>query len=557
MNSEKKKVLIIDDQQEIRELIEVSLRGTEFEVLKASGGREGIQIAREQNPDTILLDIMMPGFDGYMVCKVLKRNPNSRDIPIIFLTAKRTKEDIRKALEVGGSDYLMKPFSPEGLLTRLRNAVESKEIKRTRKTEEKKKSNNIKYSTELQKLKSQELSPMNYKRYGDVMVFSTTLDNIVMENSHIYRVAFANIISEGFSKILFDMNTIKTIDGAGLALLISVNETLKRDGGKLQITYPKKYFSNQYSYINIKDLFGTYKTIQEGVDSFHKPDINSHESLKFNDLNPCLSCTYVHSTNTRYCSFCGTNLVAGKDDLILKILKLAILQKITFEAQTRNIQEINQTRSIKIQKEEVPSEFNVEILTDNFIISFNSVYIDSQDFDTKEQIAIKAPFMIEKMPPFQLGMTVRLQSTKPGIHSIFETEIKAVDLNKKIISVHYTEDAKSIHSQKNFSIVPKIPIPISLISPSFDSSYEIIQGKILEMSRIRMIVFSEENIPENQCLSVNFNLPNGQAISSPLCIAQKRKEKFMFDIEFVAIDEKERTKLIQYMYKRQIALVKI
>ena len=76
------------------------------------------------------------------------------------------------------------------------------------------------------------------------------------------------------------------------------------------------------------------------------------------------------------------------------------------------------------------------------------------------------------------------------------------------------------------------------------------------MSRVRMIAFSEENVPENRCLSVNFNLPNGQVISSPLVIAQKRKERFMFDIEFVAIDEKERTKLIQYMYKRQIELSK-
>ncbi len=138
MNSKKKKVLVIDDQLEIRELVDVTLRGTEFDVLKASGGKEGIQIAREQKPDLILLDIMMPVYDGYMTCKVLKRNPATKDIPVIFLTAKKTKEDIKEALKAGGSDYIVKPFSPSEFLTRLRRIGESHEVKRAKKTKESK-----------------------------------------------------------------------------------------------------------------------------------------------------------------------------------------------------------------------------------------------------------------------------------------------------------------------------------------------------------------------------------------------------------------------------------
>ena len=84
MKSEKKKVLVIDDHEEILELVEITLRGSEFEVLKASGGKSGIIIAREQKPDIILLDIMMPVFDGYMTSKVLKRNLVTKNIPIIF-----------------------------------------------------------------------------------------------------------------------------------------------------------------------------------------------------------------------------------------------------------------------------------------------------------------------------------------------------------------------------------------------------------------------------------------------------------------------------------------
>ena len=134
MNSEKKKVLVIDDQLEIRELVDITLRGTEFDVLKASGGKEGILIAKQQKPDLILLDIMMPKFDGYVTCKVLKRNPDTRDIPVIFLTAKKSKEDIQTALKAGGSDYIAKPFSPSDLLTRLRRLGETHEVRRAKKT---------------------------------------------------------------------------------------------------------------------------------------------------------------------------------------------------------------------------------------------------------------------------------------------------------------------------------------------------------------------------------------------------------------------------------------
>ena len=83
------------------------------------------------------------------------------------------------------------------------------------------------------------------------------------------------------------------------------------------------------------------------------------------------------------------------------------------------------------------------------------------------------------------------------------------------------------------------------------------KGKILELSRIGMVVFSEEAIPQNQCMAINFSLSDGREISSPLVIARKGKEKFMFDVEFITIDENERTNIIQYMYRRQIELVRM
>ena len=124
MDITKKKVLVIDDQQEIRELVSVTLRGTEFDVIKADGGREGIRIAREEKPDVILLDLMMPGLDGFAVSNFFKRMPDTQDIPIIFLTAKKTKKGLNIALKQGAVDYIMKPFDPDDLLTRVRRALE-------------------------------------------------------------------------------------------------------------------------------------------------------------------------------------------------------------------------------------------------------------------------------------------------------------------------------------------------------------------------------------------------------------------------------------------------
>ena len=129
MDSEKKKVLLIDDDKTILDLVEASLHGTEFRLFSTTDPTGGIRIASDIIPDVILLDIMMPKIDGYMASKILKRNPSTKDIPIIFLTAKKTKEDIRKAITTGGVDYIAKPFDISNLLTKLRKAVEFKEVK--------------------------------------------------------------------------------------------------------------------------------------------------------------------------------------------------------------------------------------------------------------------------------------------------------------------------------------------------------------------------------------------------------------------------------------------
>jgi len=557
MSPEKKKVLVIDDHEEALDLVDVTLRGTEFEVIKALGGREGIQIARVIKPDLILLDIMMPNFDGFMTSKAIKRNPATRDIPIIFLTAKKTKEDLYESVKAGGLDYIVKPFSPNDLLTRVRKTLGYKGIKyASRRHEKEKKTVTEELQPEVQKPKLQKQLPVSFKRFGDVMVFYSSLVSIVMDNCHIYRDAFAHVVSDGIFKMVMDMGEIHKIDGAGLGLLISVNESLRSYGGELHLTFPGKEVNNRFSFIKLNDLFLTYSTIEEAIESFKQPDREQQNPLDLDELNICMSCTFANSPGSRYCSLCGANLVLGKGEKIFEILGRSISRKVMLETQTKSIQKMNQNRNIEAEKYKIPLEFDVELFENELKIIYKSTHTNTENFEKNEQIAIHAPFLGGKMLPVQRGMQLRLGNTKTGTYSMFETKIDSINIKKGIIFVHYTEDAKILHSQKNFSVAPKLPVPISMTVPTFQYAGKILKGKIFELSRIRMVVFSEENIPVNQCLAAHFNLPEGQEISSPLVIAQKGRQRYMYDIEFKVVDGKESSKITQYMYKRQIEMVK-
>lgn len=120
----RKLVLVVDDNEEIRNLISLILHESEFDCIGAADGKEGICIARNDNPDIILLDIIMQGFDGFTTASILKRNLKTRHIPIVFLSGHLAKEDIAEAVRAGGEDYIAKPFSPGDILARLRRILE-------------------------------------------------------------------------------------------------------------------------------------------------------------------------------------------------------------------------------------------------------------------------------------------------------------------------------------------------------------------------------------------------------------------------------------------------
>ena len=115
-----KKILIVDDKQEVRELVEVTLRSDDHHILQAESGEEAIEVARAEKPDLILMDIMMPGvLNGLEATRILKGNPLTSECTIIMLTAKGQEYDRAAGLEAGARDYFIKPFSPLELLKKV------------------------------------------------------------------------------------------------------------------------------------------------------------------------------------------------------------------------------------------------------------------------------------------------------------------------------------------------------------------------------------------------------------------------------------------------------
>lgn len=110
-----KRVLVVDDEPNIRRLIEVHLVRAGYEVLTARDGIEALQTVRAQRPDLIVLDVMMPGPDGFQVLATLKDDPETGEIPVIMLTARGQTDPMRHGLKLGAEFYMSKPFNPEEL----------------------------------------------------------------------------------------------------------------------------------------------------------------------------------------------------------------------------------------------------------------------------------------------------------------------------------------------------------------------------------------------------------------------------------------------------------
>ena len=118
------RVLIVDDEAPIRLLCRVNLEAEQMQVLEAGDGPTGLEAARREKPDVILLDVMMPGLDGWRVAEELLEDPATSSIPIVFLTARAELRDRARGLDLGGLDYITKPFNPVDLAPMIRELIQ-------------------------------------------------------------------------------------------------------------------------------------------------------------------------------------------------------------------------------------------------------------------------------------------------------------------------------------------------------------------------------------------------------------------------------------------------
>lgn len=116
----KERILIVDDEEDIIDVIRFNLEREGYDVISVGTGEKGLDAVERHNPDLIVLDLMLPGIDGIDVCKELKRDPVTKNIPVIMLTAKDSELDIVLGLEFGADDYMTKPFSPKVLTARIK-----------------------------------------------------------------------------------------------------------------------------------------------------------------------------------------------------------------------------------------------------------------------------------------------------------------------------------------------------------------------------------------------------------------------------------------------------
>ena len=120
-----RKILAVDDESNIVRLVQVNLERAGYTVVTANDGKEALQKVQDENPDLVVLDVMMPYMDGFEVLQTLRRNPATRDIPVIMLTAKAQDADVFKGWQSGVDCYLTKPFNPMELLSFVKRIFDS------------------------------------------------------------------------------------------------------------------------------------------------------------------------------------------------------------------------------------------------------------------------------------------------------------------------------------------------------------------------------------------------------------------------------------------------
>lgn len=132
-----KRILVVDDEPKVVTVIQRRLESAGYDVLAAYDGIEALSKARSENPDLIILDLILPKLNGYQVCAILKRDKSYKPIPILMLTARSQEEDIEEGMRVGADEYITKPFKNEVLLAKIEELLSKAEADKAKRLKEK------------------------------------------------------------------------------------------------------------------------------------------------------------------------------------------------------------------------------------------------------------------------------------------------------------------------------------------------------------------------------------------------------------------------------------
>ncbi len=261
MNNKSEKILIVDDVSKNIQILGNILSQKEFQIAYAQSGEQALEICNHQEFDLILLDIMMPGMDGYEVCKRLKKDPKTNEIPIIFLTAKADMDSIIKGFETGGQDYITKPFNAAELLARVNNHLLIKSQRETLKS-----MNN--HLEDLVKERTKDLEIANHQ----LSILDQAKSNFLSLISHEIRTPLNGVI--GLTELLNQTN----IDNDQKEYLDYLSKVSKRlvnfSDTALLITTLKidRYFPEKLP-VSINNI------INEVIKEYRKDDIKSNLNI--------------------------------------------------------------------------------------------------------------------------------------------------------------------------------------------------------------------------------------------------------------------------------------
>jgi len=252
---ENETILIVDDTVSNLDILGELLK--DYDLIESTNGEEALEIVNDENVDLILLDIVMPDMDGYEVCKTLKGNPKTADIPIIFITSKTDEESIEKAYNVGGSDYITKPFKAKELLARVRRELQI-----------------TKLQNELKLLASTDFMTHLYNRRHFTQLSNQTIDLARRNNQNI-------------SFIMLDIDKFKNINDiyghqTGDEIIVSLSNILKQDRRKDDIVsrYGGEEFVLMLPNSNLDSAYSIAEDIREKVEKFHL-EISDGKQLHF------------------------------------------------------------------------------------------------------------------------------------------------------------------------------------------------------------------------------------------------------------------------------------